>query len=423
VTDLEIVQITSKVEEWPTIKVVEEATTDPDWQPRPFVEFVVKLNSRCNLSCDYCYVYELQDESWKDQPKSMTKFTIDKAAQRFGEHMRAHRDQLDLAKVVLHGGEPLLAGAELIGYLATKFREETPAGMGIDFRVTTNGTLLDDAILEVLSAHEINVYVSLDGEREANDRHRKYANGNGSFDTVLRGIEALTAPRHQGLFAGVLCTIDIENDPVETYDTLVSLGSPMIDFLLPHGNWTQPPPAWEGPDGGTPYADWLMPIFDRWYDAPVKPISVRIFDEILNLILGGHSSIEVVGLSPFQSLTIDTNGSIDFCHQLKSAYSGAQTTGLHVLRDSLDSLLLHPGVVARQRGTEALCETCTACPIGKVCGGGLYAHRYRAGTGYLNPSVYCSDLFKLITYMRDRVLSDIRSATEGAGAAKSEATV
>jgi uncharacterized protein len=34
------------------------------------------------------------------------------------------------------------------------------------------------------------------------------------------------------------------------------------------------------------------------------------------------------------------------------------------------------------------------------CGGGLYAHRYRSDTGFDNPSVFCSDLEKIITHVR-----------------------
>jgi uncharacterized protein len=44
----------------------------------------------------------------------------------------------------------------------------------------------------------------------------------------------------------------------------------------------------------------------------------------------------------------------------------------------------------------------------EICGGGLYPHRYRQGTGFRNPSVYCEDLLHLITHVSDRVIADIR---------------
>ncbi|HEU4426773.1 MAG TPA: radical SAM protein, partial [Pilimelia sp.] len=54
-----------------------------------------------------------------------------------------------------------------------------------------------------------------------------------------------------------------------------------------------------------------------------------------------------------------------------------------------------------------LCDTCLACPIHRVCGAGHYAHRYRAGEGFHNPSVYCADLRRLITHVQWRVTGDL----------------
>lgn len=39
------------------------------------------------------------------------------------------------------------------------------------------------------------------------------------------------------MFSGLLCTIDLQNDPVATYDAFVAFGLPKADFLLPHGIW------------------------------------------------------------------------------------------------------------------------------------------------------------------------------------------
>ena len=36
----------------------------------------------------------------------------------------------------------------------------------------------------------------------------------------------------------------------------------MINFLLPHGTWSPPPPRRAGRP--TPYADWLLEVFRRW---------------------------------------------------------------------------------------------------------------------------------------------------------------
>ena len=127
----------------------------------------------------------------------------------------------------------------------------------------------------------------------------------------------------------------------------------------------------------------------------------------MHLVLGKAASGEAVGLAPAKMVVIETDGSIEQVDTLKAAYHGATMTGLHVTRDPLDAALLLPGVVARQIGTMALAAQCRACPIRRVCGGGLYTHRYRSGTGFANPSVYCPDLMRLIGRIAEVVQADI----------------
>jgi uncharacterized protein len=74
----------------------------------PLRQFVVKVHSRCDLACDHCYVYRGADQSWRGRPMVMSDEAIAWTAQRIAEHAGAH--QLPGVHVVLHGGEPLLAG-------------------------------------------------------------------------------------------------------------------------------------------------------------------------------------------------------------------------------------------------------------------------------------------------------------------------
>ena len=74
----------------------------------------------------------------------------------------------------------------------------------------------------------------------------------------------------------------------------------------------------------------------------------------------------------------------------------------------MDMVGQHPGILARQQGLAGLCQTCQECPVVTSCGGGLYTHRYRAGSGFDNPSVYCADLLKLISHISRRPPADHR---------------
>jgi uncharacterized protein len=144
----------------------------------------------------------------------------------------------------------------------------------------------------------IRVGVSLDGDRLAHDRHRTYRSGRGSYDRVVTALGLLRRPEFSQLLSGLLCTIDLANDPVATYESLLEFGPPSVDFLLPHGNWSAPPPGRSDDSAATPYAAWLTAIFDRWYSAGCRETGVRFFEEIINLVLGGRSALESIGLTP-----------------------------------------------------------------------------------------------------------------------------
>lgn len=390
--------------EWPGTLDVEELLRN-GWRAHPFRQFLLKVHSRCNLACRYCYVYTLADQSWRAQPMVMDPQLVSVAAQRIAEHAADH--DLSSVRVVLHGGEPLLAGHDFLAKIIEVVRSEVGSGLRVEAVVQTNAVLLDEAALSSFSALDVRVGVSLDGTPRGNDRNRRYADGRGSYDAVARALGLLTGAEFRHLFSGLLCTVDLTNDPIDTYEALVVFDPPTMDFLVPHATWDSPPPGLGIDRTATPYADWLIAIFDRWYDSGNESV-IRLFQEIVNLLVGGGSGSESVGLMPSTVVVIETDGTIEQTDSLKAVGQGAPMTGMNIVEHSFDEALRHPGMVARQLGWEALSDTCQACRFGRVCGGGLYTHRYRSGTGFKNPSVYCDDLYRLIDHIRDRLISDLR---------------
>ena len=376
----------------------------------PIRQVLLKVHSRCNLSCDYCYVYEHVDQSWRRQPFTMSRDTATLAAMRIAEH--AHRHDLDRVTVVLHGGEPLMAGVDLINHAVSQIRSAVPARTKLDVHVQTNGLLLDERFLTLFDRLGVRVGVSLDGDRAANDRHRRFAHGGSSYAGVAAAIDLLRIPAFSHLYSGLLSTVDIENDPIEVYEGLLTFAPPRIDLLLPHGNWTTPPPHRHPGGTDTPYADWLIAVFDRWYGAPQRETRIRLFEAIMSLLAGGRSTSEMVGLERIDLLVVETDGSLEQGDALKTTTEGMAATGLTLATHSFDEALRHPGIQARQQGLDALAPECRRCPAVAVCGGGLYAHRYRADNGFANPTVYCPDQLKLIGHVRDRMAADVRGLRE-----------
>ncbi len=393
--------------EWP-LNIPSHRSLGSLWRPVPFRHFVVKVHSRCNLACDYCYLYEMGDQSWRAASKAMSPEVADRTALRIGEHARARH--LETVTVIVHGGEPMLAGVQLIRRLAEGVRRAVPSYTAVSLAMQTNGLLLDDASLDALHALGISVGVSLDGDETANDRHRRRADGRGSHADVAAAIARLRDPSRPGLYGGLLCTIDLANDPVEVYEALLAHAPPTMDFLLPHGSWDEPPPSRDADAAVTPYGDWLAAAFDRWYDVEESETSVRLFRDTVALVLGGSGTSEQLGPGPATVVVVDTDGMIEQVDTLKSVYDGAAATGMSVTSHSFDDALRHPSLAVRQLGVAGLGVTCRSCRVREVCGGGYFAHRYRAGVGFGEPSVYCPDLIRFIDHVRGRVAASVAAA-------------
>ncbi|MCC9705331.1 FxsB family radical SAM/SPASM domain protein [Streptomyces sp. MNU76] len=376
---------------------------------RPFRQFVIKVHSRCDLACDHCYVYQHADQSWRGRPVTMSDETFRHVAGRIAEHAAAHR--LTRVHVVLHGGEPLLAGRERLRGFARSLRSALHGVAELDLRMQTNGLRLDDEFCAMLVDESIVTSISLDGDEASNDRHRIRRDGSGSYRDAVRAVRLLGTPPHRAAFGGLLCTIDVENDPVEVYRALAELRPPAVDFLLPHATWEFPPPR---PGGETDYADWLIAVHKEW-TADGMPMRIRMFESIGRLTRGRGSLTEALGPGSSDLLVIETDGALEQADWLKTAYPGAPATGMHLATHRLEEAAEHRGIQARRAGLDGLSAQCRACPVVSVCGGGLYGHRHRASNGFDNPSVYCADLLKIIEYVQatERNDADVRHGWHG----------
>jgi uncharacterized protein len=291
--------------------------------PEPSIwQFVLKVHGGCNLACRYCYVYESVDQSWRDKPAVMAPETVRTVGRRIAEHGVRHG--LPQVRATLHGGEPLLLGLGGVQTVVDTLRAAVRGVTDLQIGLQTNGVLLGERFARYALDEGIRIGISLDGGREANDRHRLFAHGGSSYDRVAAAVRLMASPGYRDVFAGVRATVDPVNDPVQLFRDLEALGPGLIDLLLPHATWERPPPV--AVPGRTVYGDWLVEFFDAWYEAP-PVIGVRLFQEIMHALLGGASRSETVGLSAPVSIVVEADGSFERTDTLKVTYPGAPATG------------------------------------------------------------------------------------------------
>lgn len=365
--------------------------------PARFTSFLVKVASRCNLDCDYCYVYHHADQSWRTMPQLLSPDNQRAFARRLAEYVMAA--ELKSCVVVFHGGEPLLMGADKLAAFAELLRSSTSATVEIGLQ--TNGLLLTEPVLTILEEADIAVSLSLDGPRAVNDKHRTTKKRRSSFNRVLAGLSLLK--QHPKIFAGIIAVIDPETPPEELFAFFDEHQPPKLDFLLPDSHHLRPPQGRaEDPDL---YSRWLTRAFDVWLeDYPHLP--VRTFEALLDAVSGLPSTTDAFGLGDVSLITIETDGSYHDLDVLKVTRDGATRLGGTLVDTPILAIANSEGVAAHRQllRTEGLCEKCQTCPIMDVCGGGSLPHRY-GPDGFNQPTIYCGEMQALVGHVRERLES------------------
>ncbi len=367
----------------------------------PIQSFVVKTHSLCNLNCSYCYEYNMGNTSWKFKPKKLSLETFSKLCDRIKEQCDEFPNYKPEIHISFHGGEPCLRKPDFFDNAIRIAKLKLSKYCKLDFGMQSNGTLLTKKHLDVFKRHRMTVGISLDGYKEANDRHRLDKRGKSTFDKVVNSIKLLCSPEYKEVFGGVLCVLDINNSPKKMYDFFKNLNIPFLDILEPEGNWVTLPPNKKN-FNETSYADWFIEFFDIWFNSK-KQFYLRRFDEIIEMLIGGNGRVEYFGTEPVNLITIATDGDYEAVDQIKSAYDGAEKLNLNVYTHSLNEARKSKLIKERLETENALSSICKQCNYKLSCGGGYFPHRYGINNNYNNPSIYCEDYKKFFSHVEKRI--------------------
>lgn len=363
----------------------------------PLNEFIVKIASRCNLNCSYCYVYNKGDLTWKERPAIMSNTTFQILMERIRHH--CHLSGQKLVSITFHGGEPCLVGPEQLDLWCALARRMMNGVAGIRFYIQTNGTLLNPAWLDVFRKHDVQVGISMDGPRELHNVYRLDHAGRGSYDAVAQGLRLL---REANMPFSILSVIQLGSDPLAIHHHFVNLGCATICYLLPAYTHDTIDPIRQR-YGSTPCADFLIPIFDDWWYNGTLDVRIREFWNIARLILGGTSQLDSFGNPPLRFLAVETDGEIHGLDKLRICEEGMTKTGFYIqdadFYNVMSASTFHAGVIEGM----PLPQDCYGCPEQDTCGGGYLPHRYSRARGFNNRSVWCADLLQLFSHIRQRL--------------------
>lgn len=148
--------------------------------------FTIVTTYACNLQCPYCY-----EGAGNIMDTDMDNSTLERVL-----WLICHVATITKCKkleIGLFGGEPLLNSTACLRILDDIGKWSKKNRIKLDSWIFTNGTLLSDSIIRVLSRYGTGVRLTLDGPKWYHDRTRAFKNGKGTYDIIMDAISKLVA--------------------------------------------------------------------------------------------------------------------------------------------------------------------------------------------------------------------------------------
>ncbi len=280
----------------------------------------------CNLRCRYCF-YLPKEELFGSGAHRMDRETLEAVT----------RSYLSLPMAThtfgWQGGEPTLAGVEFFRE-AIQLQRRYAATGEVANALQTNGTLLDDSWGEFLHDNRFLVGISIDGPAELHDRFRIRADGGGSHADVMRGLGIL---KHHGVDFNALTLVSSANQdhPEMIYRYLKELGIAFHQYIecveFTRAGTLQPFAVTPGKWG-----EFLCRIFDEWYPADTRTVSIRLFDSIVSRLATGIPTACPMGGNCCNYLVVEHDGGVypcDFHVRPELRLGNIRETGFRELRE------------------------------------------------------------------------------------------
>lgn len=359
--------------------------------------FVWEFTNKCNLNCIHCgsecsMSSNLEELSTEESLKLCHEITT-----------------LNIDRVVITGGEPFLR-SDLITIMSKLSQ------LGLKFSVVTNGTLIDERMIEkLLIVNPESIGVSLDGATAA--VHDYIRGRKGSFDKTLRAMDLLL---EAGFYTTVNTTVQRINihqlDLIKNIILLYGIHAWKIQMAHPHGRM-----------------DKRVIITENQFYETTKYIN-RNAKRYRNTYITGGDSFGYYGtLQPREcwngcnagmcGIGVLSNGEIKGCTALPVEIPSEG----NVRKDKLADIWNDPLKFSYNRmfTPDMLDGYCKECIYGEVCRGGCTERGFSL-TGKLCNNPYCNYKFEQIGFSSEeqsklefdheetiRIYNSIRPVPEG----------
>ncbi len=351
-------------------------------------ELVLKLASRCNINCTYCYWFN--DPEVMQSPKMLTPEAEKAFIPKLKQHIERH--QVEKFRIAFHGGEPTLFPKKRFKVLCLAIRKvANETGCKISFAMQSNGLLIDDEWIELLKQFDVRLGISLDGSQQLHDKLRIDAKGRGTY---LKTIQAIEHIRSTGLEVYILSVASEQTEPKALLKHFVEqLNLKDFEVLLPHIHHQNEPAT---------FGHYLCEMFDLYLEEFIEAgVSIRILDDLMCQVIGGKSMSQ--GYGYVATATLLTDGALECVDDLRMI-DGLKAGNINIKTHQLQEVTCDPLWQEIYTSSIHLSPQCNDCEFKRSCGGGPMVSRWSEKKRFDNPSVYCKDYQKIIQHIQKRIM-------------------
>lgn len=352
---------------------------------------VINVTDKCNLNCVYC-----SRQFEREKPRSMNRELITKILKRASDY--AIKNNITVT-VQFHGGEPLIKFnkiVESIDVLSNKEKES------LRLRIQTNGTLLNEEIMEGCIKRNIEVGLSLDGRQMENDLTRKDIEGGGTFKRVIRALRLIKKYQKD-----IRCLTVVNNINIKNLDKILEffneIGINDVGFL----------PLYEEPRTRTikreivPNMENLVKyqekLFDKWIellqDKKYKKLNISTFQILIWNLLASNSTTKKFKVNcgvGVNSLFVEADGSVWGC----GAFSYANQLKLGDLnKQTLEEIQKGKSYQQFRDRITTNVKKCKDCTFQFICRGGCVANGFRQNKNIFDIDIWCEYWEEIIKYI------------------------
>jgi len=356
---------------------------------RPLSFLIKPTSSDCNLFCDYCFyrkTAEAYPETAVHRMSEDTYTTLVRKAQEYSPQAVGYLWQ---------GGEPMLRGLDIYKKtIEIQERYRQPNQM-ISNVIQTNAVMIDEEWAAFFAGHNYLVGVSIDGPRELYDLHRFTRARTSVFERVLRATDVMN---EYGVEYNILAVInnDTVRHPLDIYRFFIDSGFHYLQFI----------PCLEVVDGekapfsvdAGDYGEFLCTLFDEWFENGYPHVSIRLFDNFLQYMVGQTPESCMFKDSCGWYLVVEHNGDIFPC----DFFVMEEWKLGNITEDSVADILDGPkyGEFAHKR--DMPCGACDDCEWLDFCHRGCVKFRYLPGLDYRSMNYLCEPYKMFFEHARDR---------------------